>query len=253
MFGVPVGRFSRFFTNYSYEIINIEGLSGVFLEKDLDGDLATPNPILETPLPTDPTLPVLDPFFFGEEGRRRESKLTPSFVHNTVDNPYTPRSGRKLALTPQLAGGILGGTVNFLKPDVELILYIPHTRRTSLGIRAEAAMIIPYGSTKLLPLYQRFFLGGETQIRGVPIRTVGPITESRALGGQQVRPLQRRVLLRHRGAAARSPLLRRRAGVPRGRQHRPPAVPHLDGRGDAVHHARPERPLPAHLRVEPEP
>jgi outer membrane protein insertion porin family len=183
--GLPVGRFTRFFTNYSYEIINIEGLSGAFLEKDQDGDLATPNPELGTPPVVDPTQPVLDPFFFGEEGRRRESKLTPSFVHNTVDNPYTPRSGRKLALTPQLAGGILGGTVNFLKPDVEFILYVPHTRRTALGMRAEAAMIIPYGSTKLLPLYQRFFLGGETQIRGVPIRTVGPITESRALGGNK--------------------------------------------------------------------
>src|SRR5438045_1959572 len=40
---------------------------------------------------------------------------------------------------------------------------------------AEASMIIPYGETQLIPYYQRFFLGGETQIRGVNIRTVGPI------------------------------------------------------------------------------
>jgi outer membrane protein insertion porin family len=91
----------------------------------------------------------------------------------------------KLSVTPQLAGGILGGTVNFLKPDFEFILYVPHTRRTAFGMRAEAAMIIPYGSTEKLPLYQRFFLGGETQIRGVNIRTVGPIEEGRALGGNK--------------------------------------------------------------------
>jgi len=185
--GLRLGRsgFTRLFTNYSYEVINIQGLSGEFLEKDQDGDLATPNPEPETPPDTDPAAPLFDPFFFGEEGRRRESKFTPSFVHNTVDNPYTPRSGLKLSLTPQLAGGILGGTVNFLKPDLEFILYLPHTRRTALGMRAEAAMVIPYGSTEKLPLYQRFFLGGETQIRGVNIRTVGPIEEGRALGGNK--------------------------------------------------------------------
>jgi outer membrane protein insertion porin family len=185
VFGLPLGRFTRFFTNYSYEVINIQGLSGEFLAKDLDGDLATPNPEPETPDPTTPTAPLFDPFFFGEEGRRRESKFTPAFVHNTVDNPYTPRSGMKFSLTPQVAGGILGGTVNFLKPDLEFILYLPHTRRTAFGMRAEGAMIIPYGSTEKLPLYQRFFLGGETQIRGVNIRTVGPIEEGRALGGNK--------------------------------------------------------------------
>jgi outer membrane protein insertion porin family len=191
---LPLGRFTRFFTNYSYEVINIQGLSGSFLEKDADGDPATPNPPRVAPPTTDPTAPFFDPLFFGEDGRRRESKFTPAFVHNTVDNPYTPRSGMKLTMTPQLAGGILGGTVNFLRPDIEFIFYQPHTRRTAFGMRAQAAMIIPYGSTETLPYYQRFHLGGETQIRGVNIRSVGPIgqvqnaegeTTSRLLGGNK--------------------------------------------------------------------
>ncbi len=191
--GLPLGRFTRFFTNYSYEIINITGLTGAFLEKDLDGDLATPNPPPQRPV-GDPTVPIFDPFFLDEEGRRRESRFTPAFVHNTVDNPYTPRSGMKLSLSPQLTGGILGGTVNYLRPDAEMVLYLPHTRRTALGLRAQGAMILPYGSTERLSTTQRFFLGGETQIRGVPIRSVGPISnietleggiESRLLGGNK--------------------------------------------------------------------
>ena len=189
--GLPLGRFTRLFNNYSYEIININSLTGEFVEKDLDGDPDTPNPVPELPgTDPDPDLPAFDPFFFGEQGRRRESKFTPSFVHNTVDNPYTPRSGMRLSLTPQVAGGILGGTVNYFKPDAEYILYVPHTRRTALGMRAEAAMIIPFGSTENLPMYQRFFLGGENQIRGVNIRSVGPIGtdedgDKLALGGNK--------------------------------------------------------------------
>ena len=56
----------------------------------------------------------------------------------------------------------------------------------SLGMRAEAALIEPFGDTRVLPLYQRYFLGGETQVRGYPIRSIGPIdSQGRALGGNK--------------------------------------------------------------------
>jgi outer membrane protein insertion porin family len=171
--GIPLGRFTRLFTNYSYEIIDISGLEE-FLGIDPD--------------PDDPENddPVFDPFIFGEEGRRRESRITPSVVHNTVDNPWTPRSGIKLSSTFQVAGGILGGTVNFFRPELEAVVYIPHLKRTALGMRGQVAYIRPFGDTRLLPYYQRFFLGGETQIRGFNIRSVGPLgPENRALGGNK--------------------------------------------------------------------
>jgi outer membrane protein insertion porin family len=168
--GLPVGRFTRGFLNYAYEVIDIEGLDAL-----LGDDPANPD-----------DGPILDPLFFGEEGRRRESRLTPSLVHNTVDNPYTPRSGRKLQTTFQVAGGVLGGTVNYFRPEVEAVFYIPHLRRTALGLRGQAAYIQPYGDTRVLPYYQRFFLGGETQIRGFNVRTVGPLdANNRALGGNK--------------------------------------------------------------------
>jgi outer membrane protein insertion porin family len=169
--GLPVGRFSRIFANYSYEIVDIKGLDAL-----LD------------PTPDDDTDdgPLFDPFFFGEEGRRRESRFTPSFVHNTVDNPWTPRSGVKYTTSMQFVGGPLGGTLSFYKPSAEAIVYIPHTRRTALGIRVEGAYVRPFGDTDRLPYYQRFFLGGETQIRGYDIRSVGPIdAENRSLGGNK--------------------------------------------------------------------
>jgi outer membrane protein insertion porin family len=168
--GLPLGRFTRLYTNYSYQIINIDGL-----EELLGIDPSNP----------DPAGPVFDPFFFGEEGRRRESTFIPSVVHNTVDNPWTPRSGLKLTFSPQIAGGPLGGSVNYFRPDAEFIWYIPHLRKTALGVRAQGSYIRPYGDTQSLPYYQRFFLGGETQIRGVNIRTVGPIVDNRALGGNK--------------------------------------------------------------------
>jgi outer membrane protein insertion porin family len=170
VFGVPVGRFSRVFANYSYEFIDIRGLETLL---GLD--------------PSDPTQPVFDPFFLGESGRRRESRLTPTFVHNTVDNPWTPRSGVKYTSSVQVAGGILGGTVNYMRPDLEAVVYVPHFRKTALGLRGQLGYIKPFGDTRSLPYYQRFFLGGETQIRGYQVRSVGPFNEDQtvALGGNK--------------------------------------------------------------------
>jgi outer membrane protein insertion porin family len=60
---------------------------------------------------------------------------------------------------------------------------VPVTGRTAIGMRAKAGKIFNYGGDEL-PYYQRYFLGGETEIRGVDVRTVGPINSNNAaLGG----------------------------------------------------------------------
>ena len=123
---------------------------------------------------------------FLEDGRYVESRITPAFVYNTVDNPYAPRSGRRLSLNMPIAGGLLGGTTSYIRPEAEAILYFPHTRRTALGVRVNAGMLRPYGGTRDLPYYLRYVMGGEYQIRGVELRSVGPLDENqRVVGGDK--------------------------------------------------------------------
>ena len=164
--GLPLGRFSRIFLNYAYEVVNIS-------QAALD-----PNDPLNFSTPT-----ISDSVLLEDFGKRRESRLSPSLVYNTVDNPYTPRRGMKLTASGQITGGPLGGTLNYLRPDLEAIFYIPHTRKTTLGIRAQFGMIHPFSQTaevdpvsgrSSLPFYLRFYMGGEQQIRGYNIRAVGP-------------------------------------------------------------------------------
>ena len=173
--GFLVGKWSRAFLNYTYEVIKLS-------EAD-PADL------------TDPFYPgaggvnygpQYDPLLYGDFGQRRESRITPNFVYNTVDNPFTPRAGMRHTVTVMFAGGPLGGTVDYIRPNLEAIVYKPIGRKMSLGVRAEAALISPFGDTKVLPLYQRYFLGGETQIRGYQIRSIGPVdSQGRALGGDK--------------------------------------------------------------------
>jgi outer membrane protein insertion porin family len=167
--GHALFRFSRAFLTYGYEVIDTAMSNDLLNQLDSQGSVG---------------VPVFNPFL--DEGRHVESRVTPTFVHSTVDNPIFPRSGKKLQFTMPVAGGFLGGTSSYVKPEVESILYIPHTRRTAIGLRAGAGWVRPYGGTQALPYYLHYFLGGEYQIRGVDIRTVGPTDEdNRAIGGNK--------------------------------------------------------------------
>jgi outer membrane protein insertion porin family len=154
--GFPVADFTRMFTSYSYEEVRVEELNPIFL----DPVVLSRNPFLR------------DSLLIGQGGRRTVSKVTPSIVTNTVDNPIFPSNGRRYTAVVELAG--LGGNTSFYKPRVEGVWFIPHTRRTSFGFRAEVEYIGEYGSTKQLPIFEKLFLGGGFSVRGYDIRSIGP-------------------------------------------------------------------------------
>ncbi len=153
--GFPLAGFSRMFLTYSYEAVKVTDLNPVYYAPEL----VQRNPYLR------------DSLLIGEGGERRVSKVTPSYVHNTVDNPIFPNTGMRLTGSMDFAG--LGGNTNFLKPRFEFAKFMQHTRRTSAGFRSQIEYIRPYGSTTNLPITETLFLGGEYTIRGYDIRSIG--------------------------------------------------------------------------------
>jgi outer membrane protein insertion porin family len=156
VYGFRVSNYARMFLNYSLEQVKVKDLNPLYQ----DPRFLAGNPFLQ------------DSLLIGEGGRRTVSKIGPSYVFNTVDHPIFPTSGKRYTLNVDLAG--LGGNVNFINPRAEGIWYFPLNRRTSLGFRAQAEYIRQLGSTTILPIFERLFLGGEYTIRGFDIRTVGP-------------------------------------------------------------------------------
>jgi outer membrane protein insertion porin family len=157
------------YLNYSLEQVKVKDLNPLYLDPLVIGR----NPFLQ------------DSLLIGQGGRRTISKISPSWVFNTVDQPIFPTSGTRYTFSLDYAG--IGGNTNFVNPRVEGIWYIPINRRTSLGFRAQGEYIRPYGSTRALPIYERLYLGGEYSIRGFDIRTVGPRDPDTAvvLGGNK--------------------------------------------------------------------
>lgn len=152
----PIANFTRLSFGYSYEQVRVSELNPLFS----DPLVLQFNPFLQ------------DSLLIGVNGRRKVSKVTPGFLHNTIDHPIFPSAGKRIIGAIELAG--LGGNTAFYKPRFESIWYIPHTPTASFGLRFETEYIAPYGDTRILPLFERLYLGGEYSIRGFDLRTVGP-------------------------------------------------------------------------------
>jgi outer membrane protein insertion porin family len=156
VWGFPAGPFSRIFASYSYQRVRVKDLNPLFNQAAQIQN----NPFLA------------DQLLLGQEGgERRISKIGPSFLYNTVDNPIFPTTGRKLSVGFDLAG--IGGNSKFYSAKTEGVIYMQQTKRTSVGMRAAFEYINPYGSTKQLPIFEKLFLGGEYSIRGFDIRSIG--------------------------------------------------------------------------------
>jgi outer membrane protein insertion porin family len=195
VFGFPVADFSRMFFNYSYETVKIADLSEALIDQSCllratgcsvissISDLSQLTPAQLEILGRNPF--VSDSLLIGQGGQRSISQITPSFVHNTVDNPIFPNQGKRLTAAVDLA--VLGGNTNFVKPRLEAIWFKRHLPRTSFGLRAQAEYIKGLGSApcapplpvteqcdQQLPIFERLFLGGEYSVRGFDIRSIGP-------------------------------------------------------------------------------
>jgi outer membrane protein insertion porin family len=158
VWGFPAGAFSRFFVSYSYQRVQVKDLNPLYFTAASSN--LTNNPFLA------------DSLLLKEGGQRRISKIGPSYLFNTIDNPIFPTTGKKASLAVELAG--LGGNSKFYTTKSEGIWYHALNRRTSFGMRAAFEFINPYGSTRDLPIFEKLFLGGEYSIRGFDIRSVGP-------------------------------------------------------------------------------
>jgi outer membrane protein insertion porin family len=101
------------------------------------------------------------------------SKILPSFSFNTLDAAYQPHSGKQLFLGGEIAG--LGGTVKSVRPIVQYKQFFPmQKRRNAIGINFQGSFLTGYGGL-VAPPFQRFYMGGENDLRGFDIRSISPI------------------------------------------------------------------------------
>jgi outer membrane protein insertion porin family len=107
------------------------------------------------------------------------SEVTPSFSFSNINNGMHPSGGHSLTFASQISG--LGGTVAAVRPLLEYKQYFPmkglrHNKEGHqvLGYRIQASFLSGYGG-KVAPPFERFYMGGDTDLRGFDIRSISPI------------------------------------------------------------------------------
>jgi outer membrane protein insertion porin family len=103
------------------------------------------------------------------------SRIVPSYTYNTVNHPITPTGGKSLFISTTYAGGFMGGNVNMILPTVEAKYFRKGFRDGHvIGMRTLASFLTGFGG-KAAPPFNRFYMGGEQDIRGFNIWEVSPI------------------------------------------------------------------------------
>ncbi len=109
----------------------------------------------------------------------------------TTDSKRDPSSGSSHDLQLELAG--IGGDNDFLKLDHDSSWYysLDEESKWVLSYRSRQGIGFPFGDSDVIPLSDRYFVGGTSTVRGYDSRDIGPkrpkygfIGEGEAVGGE---------------------------------------------------------------------
>jgi outer membrane protein insertion porin family len=104
----------------------------------------------------------------------RSSKITPTINYSTVNNPINPTKGKSFFYGLGIEGGWLGGNTNILTNTFTTTYFHPtYKHRNVIAMRFLAAVGTGY-SGKVEPPQNRFYLGGENDVRGFDFFTISP-------------------------------------------------------------------------------
>lgn len=111
----------------------------------------------------------------AEVGKNVISSVRLSYVRDTRDNIFNPKSGYVLDNGVELAGAFLGGDKDFWKwTGSGGVFFEPFKKDQVLEFHATLGVTDELDDSASVPIFERFFAGGADTIRGYKERRVGP-------------------------------------------------------------------------------
>ncbi len=103
------------------------------------------------------------------------SAFSGNLSYDSTDNAFKPHRGWRSYFETEMSG--IGGSYNFFKISYLNSIYFGLWNKGTLKLRGDFKYILPFGKTKQngVPYSERFFLGGETTVRGYKPFLLGPV------------------------------------------------------------------------------
>lgn len=139
-------------------------------------------------------LDVRDGGSFYATGNYTQVSFTQVLSRNSLDSPIFPSAGSRVALTTELSGGPLPGSVDYHKHQLSLKWFTPlmsmnEQNRLTLYTGTEFGMVKGFGADSYIPPIEYFFMGGSglqyqtMPLRGYEDRSIGPRVTGQITGG----------------------------------------------------------------------
>jgi outer membrane protein insertion porin family len=126
---------------------------------------------------------------FAVAGDNTFSSLGLRYLWDKRDDLLLPSEGFLLSTGIEWSNEFLGGDFNFLKYTFSYDYYYTLYKQQDgekhiLDIGTRLGYADPFGGTEEVPIFERFFAGGLTSVRGFEYRTLGPQEFGEPIGGE---------------------------------------------------------------------
>ncbi|EKE07802.1 MAG: hypothetical protein ACD_17C00511G0001, partial [uncultured bacterium] len=112
------------------------------------------------------------------------SAFSGNVSYDSTDNAFKPHRGWRSYFESEVVG--VGGKYDFFKFSYLNAIYFPIWKKGTIKLRGDFKYILPFGKTQRngVPYSERFFLGGETTVRGYKPFLLGPVVELENAAGE---------------------------------------------------------------------
>ncbi len=115
------------------------------------------------------------------------SSITQIISRNSLNRPEFPTAGSEVSLSTQIAGGFLGGNVDFHKHIFKAKTFSPLFKSFVLFTDVEAGFMEGFSKGSNIPPLELFYMGGEGLTQSIPLRGYeDPLATRRILDGGKV-------------------------------------------------------------------
>jgi outer membrane protein insertion porin family len=126
-----------------------------------------------------------------QAGNSLVSSFGVSVTNDYRDSKTSPTKGWDITNSADIAGGPLGGDRNFYRVQTSGQFFYPiiiNGVTTVVEVSGETGIIQSYPNTPDVPIFERYFTGGQDSIRGYDERSVGPLDPNTndAVGGDAI-------------------------------------------------------------------
>lgn len=113
------------------------------------------------------------PQVFRQNSSGLTSALSLTLARDTRDNMITPRKGILSAVIQEASGAKLGGNNDFYRVNFRNMIYVP-IWKTFIFQQFTRIGYIKSLNDQTVPLFERFFAGGPSNLRGYYMNSIGP-------------------------------------------------------------------------------